>query len=123
MTGVQTCALPISLVPSSDLVADATQQGYAPNTTSNQAITSGTLNPPQYAVLAQPDNTALIQPVQTGFADGTNTEIRSGLTAGERIITMGQSTLKTGDKISIQNDSSHQKHNEASDNTAQQAAG
>jgi len=113
----------VPLVPSADLVADATQQGYTPNTTSNQSITSGTLNPPQYAVLAQSDNTALIQPVVTGFTDGVNTEIRSGLTAGQRIITMGQSTLKTGDKISIQNDGSHKKHSGASDNAALQAAG
>jgi Cu(I)/Ag(I) efflux system membrane fusion protein len=112
----------VPLVPADALVADATQAGYTPNTSSNQAITSGSLVPPQYVVVAQDDNTALVQQVKIGIINPNFAEITSGVTPGQHIIEVGQTTLKTGDKISIQNDGSHQKRQQTAYSTPSQAA-
>jgi len=111
----------VPIVPVDVLVADSTQAGYTPNTSSNESITSGTLVPPQYVVIAKSDNTALIQPVKIGYVNTNYAEILSGLSAGQHIIEVGQTTLKTGDKISIQNNGAQQL--DSSRSTATQAAG
>jgi len=111
----------VPVVPVDVLVADSTQAGYTPNTSSNQPITAGTLIPPQYVVIAKPDDTALIQPVKIGYVNSNFAEITGGLSAGQHIIEVGQTTLKTGDKISIQNDGSQQQ--DSLNNTPTQAAG
>lgn len=38
-------------------------------------------------------------PVQTGLSDGQNTEILSGLSAGQKVVLVGQDYLKSGDSV------------------------
>ncbi len=66
---------------------------------------------PATAVLRESDNTSIVvvaaggiarrKPVVTGVMDGQYVEIRSGLKAGELIITQGHSSLRDGTPISV----------------------
>lgn len=101
----------VPIVPSNVLVAESTQQGYTPNASSNMSITQGTLSPPQYVVVVGPGNKAHIQPVIIGIATPNRTEITSGLTPGELLVQIGQTTLNEGDKVAIQNQGTHRRKN------------
>jgi multidrug efflux pump subunit AcrA (membrane-fusion protein) len=62
-------------------------------------------------VLKDPDGTPVVvvavgsvaqrRPVVTGVMDGQHVEIRSGLKAGELIVTQGHSSLRDGTPISV----------------------
>ena len=56
---------------------------------------SGTL------VVVAVDGTAQRRPVTTGLSSDEAVEIASGVSAGDLVITSGQSGLTTGDKISV----------------------
>jgi RND family efflux transporter MFP subunit len=66
---------------------------------------------PAIAVLKDPDGTPVVvvaagsvaqrRPVVTGVMDGQHVEIRSGLKAGELIVTQGHSSLRDGTPISV----------------------
>lgn len=54
----------------------------------------------QYVYVAQ-DGTAKMRPVTTGLAEGSDTEVTSGLAAGEVVITDGQDKLQEGSRVEI----------------------
>jgi RND family efflux transporter MFP subunit len=66
---------------------------------------------PAIAVLKEADNTPVVvvasggiaqrRPVVTGVIDGQNIEIRSGVKAGELIVTQGHSSLRDGTPVSV----------------------
>ncbi|MGH8372437.1 MAG: efflux RND transporter periplasmic adaptor subunit [Gammaproteobacteria bacterium] len=42
-------------------------------------------------------------PVKTGYSDGTNIEITSGLNQGDAVVTLGQNSLRDGAKVAVVN--------------------
>jgi len=52
--------------------------------------------------LAQPDNTALLRPVEVGIEKDDLTEILSGVAAGDRIVTTGAAGLRDGQRFLLQ---------------------
>ena len=97
----------VPIVPASALVVDAAGQGFQPNTSSDDDITNGSLNPPQHVVVVGSDGKAVIRKVTVGIANMDNVEILSGLQAGDSIVTVGQNGLHDGDKLAITNEKNH----------------
>ena len=77
MTGVQTCALPIS----------------------TSAVLNGSMG--QFVYVVKDDSTVTVRPVKIGPVDGERTSIASGLQPGERVVIDGSDRLKEGAKITI----------------------
>jgi multidrug efflux system membrane fusion protein len=69
------------------------------------AIVRDSERPDNFAVMTvQGDDavsTAQRQPVELGDIQGNMIAVKSGLTAGERVITTGATLVKTGDKVRI----------------------
>ena len=63
------------------------------------AVQIGTSGSYVYAV--QKDDTVKVQPVKTGVEQGTMTEITSGLSAGDAVVTQGVDRLRDGMKVKI----------------------
>lgn len=61
-------------------------------------LTSGST---QYVYVVENDNTAKYIEVQTGLTGDGVTEVTSGLTEGEQLVTVGQSYLSDGDAVRI----------------------
>jgi HlyD family secretion protein len=92
----------VPIVPATALVPLASTQGFQPNTSSNEAIASGTQAAPQQVVVVGPNHTALPRAVTIGIQNQQQAEITSGLQPGEQIVIVGQQGLKTGDKLAIE---------------------
>jgi RND family efflux transporter MFP subunit len=88
----------VIVVPVSALVPLQTD---ATDTTSEGTATGGTTLPAQQVFLVGPDHKAVARPVQTGIITGSSAEITSGLQPGDKIVTVGQQQLKTGQLIKI----------------------
>ncbi len=82
-------------------MADAAGEGFTPNTSSDEQVSSEALNPPQHVVVVGSDEKAVIRHVAVGIADMDRAEVTSGLQPGERIVTVGQNGLHDGDKLAI----------------------
>ena len=95
------------IVPASALVADASGQGFKPNTSSDEDVSGGALNHAQHVVVVGADGKAVIRQVTTGIANMDNVEIVSGLQSGESIVTIGQNGLHDGDKLAVTNGKEH----------------
>lgn len=95
----------VPIVPATALVTVASAQGFEANTSSTGVIGSGTETPPQQVVVVGPNNTAQLRPVRVGIATMQKAQITSGLNGGERIVVVGQRSLKNGDKLAILNGS------------------
>ena len=54
-----------------------------------------------YVFLVKPDNTVTIKQVQLGTSDGENTEITSGLEAGDVVVMTGVDKLQEGSKVQV----------------------
>lgn len=93
----------VPIVPASALVADASGQGFKPNTSSDEDVSSGQLNQAQHVVVVGADGKAVIRQVTTGIANMDKVEIVSGLKSGENIVTVGQNGLHDGDKLAVTN--------------------
>lgn len=93
----------VVIIPATAVIAAASAQGFEANTSSNAEIAQGTQAPPQQVVVVGPNNKAVVRPVKVGIATMQEVEITSGLRSGEKIVTVGQQGLKTGDKLAIQN--------------------
>jgi len=93
----------VPLVPTTALVPIVAAQGFTPNTSSDAQISPGVQSGPQQVFLVGPDNTAQPRTVQVGVTTMDKTQITSGLEGGERIVVVGQQTLKKGDKLAIPN--------------------
>ena len=52
-------------------------------------------------VVARPDDTAEIRPVTLGASDDRETQIFSGVKAGERVVVLSYTQLKTGQKLAV----------------------
>ena len=96
----------VPIIPATALVPDTSASGFTANTSSDQAITQGSLSQPSHVVLVGPNNRAQVREVQTGIADVNNVQIVSGLRPGDRVIIRGQQSLKDGDRVAVQNDTS-----------------
>lgn len=95
----------VPLVPTTALVPVATALGFTPNTSSNAQISTGVQSGPQQVIVVGPDNTAQPRVVQVGVTTMDKTQITSGLLGGERIVVVGQQSLKKGDKLAIPGES------------------
>jgi RND family efflux transporter MFP subunit len=93
----------VPIVPAGALVADATGQGFQPNTSSDEMVSNASLTPPSHVVVVGPDGKAVIRHVTVGIADMNNAEITSGLRPGETIVVVGQNGLRDGDKLAVVN--------------------
>jgi len=96
----------VPVIPATALIPDSAGSGFTSNTSSNEAITQGTLMPPSHVVVVGPNNRAQMRKVQVGIADVNNVQILSGLKPGDRVITRGQQALKDGDQVAVQNNNS-----------------
>lgn len=92
----------VPVIPSSALVPDSSSSGFASNTSSNASVGSGSLVPKAHVAVVMPNDRVQLRPVQVGIATQDQVQIVSGLKAGDRIVTVGQTTLKSGDKIAVQ---------------------
>ncbi len=54
-----------------------------------------------YVYLVKPDNTAVLQAVEIGQDDGTQTIVTKGLSGGEQVVTAGQSRLTSGTRVAL----------------------
>jgi HlyD family secretion protein len=81
-----------ALVPLQTDATDISSEGTA---------TGGTTLPAQQVFLIGPDHKAVSRPVRTGIITGSSAEITSGLQPGDKIVTVGQQQLKTGQSIKI----------------------
>jgi multidrug efflux pump subunit AcrA (membrane-fusion protein) len=77
-------------------------QTDATDTTSEGTATGGTALPPQQVFLVGPDHKAIARPVQVGIVTGSSAEITSGLQPGDKLVTVGQQQLKTGEAVKIE---------------------
>ena len=93
----------VAVVPATALVPDSSQQGFAPNSSSDATVASGLQTSAQHVVVVGSNDQATLRPVKTGIATMDKVEITSGLNPGERIVVVGQQALKTGDKLAIEN--------------------
>jgi RND family efflux transporter MFP subunit len=92
----------VPVVPATALVPDSAQQGYVPNATSDAPIGDGLQNTPQHLVVVKPDNTAGFRPVKIGIATMDKVQIVSGVAPGDRIVIVGQRSVRAGDKLAVQ---------------------
>jgi multidrug efflux system membrane fusion protein len=58
--------------------------------------------PGSFVYLVKPDNTVGVQVIKTGITDGDNTQILSGLKAGDSVVVDGADRLKEGAKIKVE---------------------
>jgi multidrug efflux system membrane fusion protein len=70
----------------------------------SQAIQAGQQG--QYVFVIKPDSTVESRPVAVAFANGPITIIRTGLQAGERVVTDGQLRLVAGTRVDVKSASS-----------------
>lgn len=63
------------------------------------AVLNGSMG--QFVYVVKPDNTVTVRPVKVGPVDGERSSIKSGLAAGERVVTDGSDRLREGAKITI----------------------
>lgn len=91
----------VPLVPTTALVPVTTAQGFTPNTSSDAQISAGVQAGPQQVFLVGPDNTAQPRVVRVGVSTMDKTQVTSGLQGGERIVVVGQQSLKKGDKLAV----------------------
>ena len=91
---------PTELAPGTQvgIEIDAEQRSNVPLVPAIAVLKDAGNNP---VVVVAVGNIAQQRPVVTGVMDGQNIEIRSGLKAGELIITQGHSSLRDGTPISI----------------------
>uniref|UniRef100_UPI001575AE8A efflux RND transporter periplasmic adaptor subunit n=1 Tax=Sphingomonas bacterium TaxID=1895847 RepID=UPI001575AE8A len=54
-----------------------------------------------FVFVLQPDHTVKLTPVKTGFANGTQIAILSGLTIGQTVVTEGADNLDDGSKVTL----------------------
>ncbi len=57
--------------------------------------------PGTYVYVINQDDTVSVRPITTGATDGKETQVLSGLTAGERVVTDGTDRLRDGQKVTI----------------------
>ena len=100
---VSKIAKDVTVVPTSALVTTTSGNGLELNTSSNDPINGGLQEPSQHVVVVSEAGTAEIRPVRTGITNMSSTQIVSGVTAGEKIVVIGQSGLQSGDKVVITN--------------------
>jgi len=55
-----------------------------------------------YVWLIKPDNTVTVRPIVTGVTEGDNTEILSGVDAGDAVVTVGVDRLLEGSRVNAQ---------------------
>ena len=65
----------------------------------SQAIQAGQQG--QYVFVVKPDTTVESRPVVVAFANGPITIIRTGVQAGERVVTDGQLRLVSGTRVDV----------------------
>jgi hypothetical protein len=53
------------------------------------------------AVVMVADGKAAFRPVQTGVSDTANVEVTSGLKAGDRIVVVGQNSVREGGPVAV----------------------
>lgn len=92
----------VPVIPATALLRQASAQGFESNASSDKSITGGAFLPPSQVVVVGPDDTAQIRPVKVGIVTMTEAQITGGLRAGERIVIVGQTGLKPGDKLAIE---------------------
>ncbi|HEY9461034.1 MAG TPA: MdtA/MuxA family multidrug efflux RND transporter periplasmic adaptor subunit [Paralcaligenes sp.] len=63
------------------------------------AVQQGSIGP--FVYLVNPDDKVHVQPVTTGTVDGQNVAIKSGLSAGQRVVTEGLDRLREGATVSV----------------------
>ena len=109
----------VPVVPATALIPVAAPLGFVPNSSSDAPIAESTQSPPQQIVVVGPGNVARIRPVKVGIETQQQAQILSGLEAGERIVTVGQTGLREGDKLAIIDDGdTADKAAQAGDNSA-----
>ncbi|MGO8671078.1 MAG: efflux RND transporter periplasmic adaptor subunit [Capsulimonadaceae bacterium] len=91
----------VVIVPATALVPDASGEGFQPNTSSDELVSSSGLVPSEHVVVVGDDGRAAIRHVKVGIADMDHAEIISGLRPGEMIVVVGQDGLHAGDKLAI----------------------
>ena len=57
--------------------------------------------PGSYVYVINQDNTVSVRPIKLGPTDGKMTQVISGLSAGERVVTDGTDRLRDGQKVTI----------------------
>ena len=75
--------------------------GIEPNATvvASSAVQNGQQG--QFVFVAKPDNTVELRPIQVSRTAGAETIVRSGVKAGETVVTEGQLRLIPGSRIAI----------------------
>ena len=58
-------------------------------------------SPGTYVYVINSDSTVSVRPIKTGVVDGDSTEVKSGLTAGERVVIDGTDRLRDGLRVSV----------------------
>ena len=58
-------------------------------------------SPGTYVYVINTDSTVAVRQIKTGAVDGDLTEVRSGLTAGERVVIDGTDRLRDGIRVSV----------------------
>ena len=91
---------PTALAPGTQvgIEIDAEQRSNVPLVPAIAVLNDAGNNP---VVIVAAGSLAQRRPVVTGVKDGQNVEIRSGLKAGELIMTQGHSSLRDGTPISV----------------------
>jgi membrane fusion protein (multidrug efflux system) len=64
-----------------------------------EAVLAREINPSVFVI---EDGTARKQPVELGLRDGPYWEVTVGLSAGDKVVTMGQQRLRDGDEVSVE---------------------
>jgi multidrug efflux system membrane fusion protein len=54
-----------------------------------------------FVYVVKADNTVTVKSVTTGISDGTNTVVKTGLSAGDKVVTDGTDHLREGMPVSI----------------------
>ena len=55
----------------------------------------------QFVYVVKADSTVEVRQVSIGISDGTNTVVKTGLQAGDRVVTDGVDHLRAGSKVTI----------------------
>jgi multidrug efflux system membrane fusion protein len=63
--------------------------------------------PGAYVYVINADNTVSVRQVTTGAVDGNITQVRNGLSAGERVVIDGTDRLRDGLKVTVAAENGH----------------